>query len=853
MPAKTQQQTTHTPIMQQYLGFKADYPDILLLFRMGDFYELFYEDARKAARLLDLTLTSRGRSAGEAIPMAGVPYHAVDSYLAKLIRLGEAVAICEQIGDPALAKGPVEREVVRVITPGTVTDDALLDEKTDNLLVCIYIDANEQGIAVLNLSDGRFVLMQTSNPGAMHNELQRLQPAELLICEDNEPENRLKAVCRNIVTRPGWDFEYATAANLIRQQYQIKTLEGLGCNDLPLAVSAAGALLKYVNETQSAALLHLQNIKVERQCDSIILDGVTRRNLELERDLSGGKDHSLLKVLDSTATAMGGRLLKRWLNRPIRDQQTLLLRHDVVAKLLQNRAYIEVRASLKQIRDLERILTRVALKTARPADLVQLHKSLLQLPGLKSTLAVIDSPRLQILNHQIADFSELQHYLEGALMEIPAATLRDGGVIADGFDDELDQLRQLSSDAGQFLNALEEREKETTGLTSLKVGFNRVHGYYIEVSRQQSRSVPNHYHRRQTLKSSERFITGELKGFEDKILSAQEKALTREKFLYEQLLERICQDLAALQISASALCEIDVLGCFAERADILDYQQPQFSDSAGFEIIAGRHAVIEQLQATPFIANDLVLNADTSMLLITGPNMGGKSTYMRQTALIVLLAHIGSFVPAEKAILGPIDCIFTRIGAADDISTGKSTFMVEMVETATILNNATECSLVLIDEIGRGTSTYDGVSLAWACAAYLANKIRAFTLFATHYFELTSLTEIIDNIKNVHLDAIEHNDEIIFLHTVKPGATNQSYGIQVAKLAGIPQSVINQANHQLDVIEKNTVDLLQEDIPQADLFQQTDKIQALLRETDPDALTPKQALELLYQLHELNK
>ena len=847
----------HTPVMQQYLGFKADYPDILLFFRMGDFYELFFEDARKIARLLDLTLTSRGRSAGEAIPMAGVPHHAVDPYLARLIRLGESVAICEQIGDPALAKGPVERKVVRIVTPGTVTDAALLEESRDNLLVCIFMDENEQGIASLNVSDGRFVLMQTSSPGAMHDELQRLKPAELLICEDTQMRDRLKAVCSRIVSRPDWDFDYAAAADLIKQQYQINALSGLGCKDLPLAVSAAGALLKYVNETQSAALLHLQHIKVERRSESIILDGITRRNLELEQGLSGKKDHSLFNVLNSTSTAMGSRLLKRWLNRPIRDQQTLRLRHDVVGSLLQNRAYREVRGSLKQISDLERILTRIALKTARPVDLAQLHISLRQLPGLKSTLAAINSPHLQTLNEQIADFSTLQQHVQSALMDMPATSLRDGGVIADGFDDELDGLRQLSADAGRFLGALEEREKQRTGIASLKVGFNRVHGYYIEVSRQHSSAVPKQYHRRQTLKSAERFITDELKVFEDKILSAQEKALARERFLYEQLLERVCADLRALQTLASALCEIDVLASFAERADVLDYHRPEFNDTVGLEMIAGRHAVIERLQTTPFIANDVTLNAEASMLLITGPNMGGKSTYMRQTALIVLLAHIGSFVPAERAVLGPIDRIFTRIGAADDISTGQSTFMVEMVETANILNNATAHSLVLIDEIGRGTSTYDGMSLAWACAAYLANKIKALTLFATHYFELTALPELINNIKNVHLNAIEHNDEIIFLHRVKPGATNRSYGIQVARLAGIPTPVIQQANHQLNVIENNTLDLL-EDIPQADLFQQTDtqqrdSIRALLEENDPDATTPKEALALLYRLHALNQ
>ena len=842
----------HTPVMQQYLGFKADYPGILLFFRMGDFYELFYEDARKAARLLDITLTSRGKSDGEAIPMAGVPYHAVDSYLAKLIRLGEPVAICEQIGDPALAKGPVERKVTRVVTPGTVTDEILLEERTDNLLVCIHIDDIQQGIASLNLSDGRFTLSQTTSLNSLHDELERLRPAELLIREGDGLESKLGACCKNVVSRAAWHFDYDAASNVIKQQYQVSELEGLGCTALPVATSAAGALLQYVNETQSVALLHLQPIKVEYQSDSIILDAVSRRNLELEQDLSGRKANSLLGVLDTTATTMGGRLLKRWLNRPLRDQQALRLRHDAVKNLLIGKTYVAIHKSLKHINDLERILARVALKSARPRDLAQLYKSLLRLPDLKSTLATVNSPRINELNNLIHDFPELKTFLGSALLEAPAASIRDGGVIADGFDDELDQLRQLDRDAGVFLSSLEERERERTGISTLKVGFNRVHGYYIEVSRLQSESVPVEYHRRQTLKSTERFITGELKDFEDKVLSAKERALAREKILYEKILERICADLAPLQASATALCEADVLACFAERADVLDYRQPEFVDTPGFDIRAGRHAVIERLQTAPFIANDTTLNDAVRMLLITGPNMGGKSTYMRQTALITLLAHIGSFVPADKAILGPVDRIFTRIGATDDISAGKSTFMAEMVETAGILNNATDISLVLIDEIGRGTSTYDGLALAWACAAYLADNIRAFTLFATHYFELTTLAEIMDTVKNVHLDAIKYNDEIVFLHTVKPGATNRSYGIQVAQLAGIPRAVINQANHQLDVMEKNTVDLLP-DVPQQDLFQQPDELRELLDEINPDVVTPKEALEILYRLRELSR
>ncbi|MCY4154842.1 MAG: DNA mismatch repair protein MutS [Gammaproteobacteria bacterium] len=836
--------------MQQYLGLKAEYPDILLLFRMGDFYELFFEDARKAARLLDLTLTSRGKSGNQVIPMAGVPYHAVDSYLARLIRMGESVVICEQVGDPALAKGPVERKVTRVVTPGTVTDEALLEEKADSLLVCVHDLGAEYGVAALNLADGRFALSQLQDRDSLLDELARLQPAELLLCEGSSLEQTLNIACKNIAVRAAWQFEAARAEDAIRGQYQVKELDGLGLTELAAATAAAGALLQYVDETQGAALLHLQSIKVEQRSDSVILDAVTRRNLELEQDLKGRKANSLLAVLDTAATTMGSRLLKRWLNRPLRDQQTLCLRHDAVSQLSADKTWRTVHEALKQINDLERILARVALKTARPRDLSQLHKALLQLPELKTTLAAVHSPRVSELNEMILEFPALQQYLGVALPEAPAATIREGGVIADGFDNELDQLRQLDRDAGSFLDELEMREREQTGIPTLKVGFNRVHGYYIEVSRAHSEAVPERYHRRQTLKSAERFISAELKDFEDKVLSARERALAREKVLYELILERICAELAPLQTTAAALCEVDVLACFAERADALDYCRPEFTDTPGMQICAGRHAVIERLQDTPFIANDIHLDDSVRMLLITGPNMGGKSTYMRQTALIALLAHIGSFVPAARAVLGPIDRIFTRIGAVDDISSGKSTFMAEMVEAAIILNNASDRSLVLIDEIGRGTSTYDGLALAWACAAHLANKVRAFTLFATHYFELTVLPELMHTVHNAHLDAIKHNNEIIFLYAVKPGATNRSYGIQVAQLAGIPRTVINQARHQLEIMEKNSVDLAP-DAPQQELFQQPDEVRELLRETDPDGLTPKQALELLYQLREL--
>lgn len=837
--------------MLQYLGFKAKHPDMLLLFRMGDFYELFYDDARKAARLLDIALTARGKSAGEPIPMAGVPYHAIDSYLAKLVRLGESVAICEQIGDPAKSKGPVEREVVRIVTPGTVTDEALLEERQDNLLLGIEQQQDSFGLAFLELASGRFTLMQLTGMDALESELKRLRPAEILISEDSPLRAQLQNGCYNLSSRPPWQFDLTTASDTIKQQYGVKKLAGFGCENLALAITAAGALLYYLGETQRASLIHLQAIRTEQHDDCIILDAISQRNLELEHDLSGNKEHSLLQVIDSSITAMGSRLLKRWIHRPLRDKQTLKLRHDAVAQLLNNRNYVAVREPQRNISDMERILTRVALKSARPRDLIQLRATLAALPGLIEQLQLIDSPRLQTLLKDIHCPPALYEFLCKALFDSPPVTVRDGGVIADGFDNELDQLRKLSTDAGQFLIDLEIKEKQRTGISNLKVGYNRVHGYYIEISRHQSNEVPTDYHRRQTLKASERFITEELKNFEDKVLSAREKALAREKFLYESVLLRICEDLSQLQRCATALAEVDVLASFAERAEQLNFNQPEFSESCGLTIQAGRHPVVEQLQAESFIANDTVFNDSRRMLIITGPNMGGKSTYMRQTALIVILAHIGSFVPADKAVLGPVDRIFTRIGASDDLSRGQSTFMVEMTETANIINNATEQSLVLMDEVGRGTSTYDGLALAWACADHLARKTKAFTLFASHYFELTALPEQIDDIANVHVSVVEHGDDIVFMHSVKEGPANRSYGLQVAQLAGVPKSVIDHAKRRLQEISQPESILAPPNVGQSDLFEQTHPLVKEIQDLNPDELSPKQALDLIYKLRAL--
>ena len=842
--------------MRQYLGFKSQHPDKLLFFRMGDFYEFFYEDAKKAARLLDISLTSRGRSAGEPIPMAGVPYHAAESYLAKLLKLGESVVICEQVGDPATSKGPVDREISRIITPGTVTDEALMDQAADNLLSAILENDGKFGLATIDICSGRFVLMQLENKEMLNSELERLRPAELLISEDSALKHIVKCQC-NVTTRPDWHFDKESAVELLKNQFKVRELSGFGCEEMPLAISAAGCLLQYAEETQRSALQHLQAICVEHQQDSIILDAVSRRNLELETDNEGSGKHSLLSVLKTTSTAMGGRLLGRWLHRPIRDLATLGLRHNAVALLMHNRQFIHFHDSLRSIGDMERILARISLKSARPRDLIQLRDTLGVLPNLEKILADIDSPLLQKLGHHVDGFPDIVDLLSDAISDSPPLTVRDGGVIAKNYHAELDELRQLSTEAGQFLLDLESREKKRTGIATLKVGYNRIHGYYIEISRNQTCELPSEYRRRQTLKASERYITPELKSFEDKVLSAQEKALALEKQLYDELLDKLCERISALQKCSAAVAEIDVLVCFAERAETLNLNQPTFKTSQGISITAGRHLVVEQMQTETFIPNDLQLDDKHRMLIITGPNMGGKSTYMRQTALIVILAHIGCFVPAERAELGPIDRIFTRIGAADDLAGGRSTFMVEMTETANILNNASHQSLVLLDEIGRGTSTYDGLALAWTCAEHLARNVGALSLFATHYFELTALPDHIQEVENVHLDAIEHDDKIVFLHTVKKGATNRSYGLQVALLAGVPRNVVNQAKQFLQEMEAGHT-LPYPDRKQDDMFTekhslQKDPVLEELAKLDADELSPKAALDTLYLLKSLQK
>ena len=855
------QKTTdqHTPMMQQFLRIKSDHPDTLLFYRMGDFYELFFDDAKKASQLLDITLTSRGQSAGLPIPMAGIPYHAAEGYLAKLLRNGESIAICEQIGDPATSKGPVERKVVRIVTPGTVTDEALLEDRKDNLLVavCSFPSSSlgtRHGIASLDLTSGRFVLQQVESEDQLLSELGRLNPAELLFNEDWLLPSSLQqrsGLCR----RPPWHFEPESARQQVLKQFNTLDLKGFGCDKLPAAIAAAGALLHYVKDTQQGVLPHIQGIRTESSDDSILLDASSRRNLELDYHPSGHLQYTLFGVLDKTATAMGSRCLRRWINRPLRDRHILNNRYACVDTLLNGKVYQDVQTHLRQVGDIERISSRIALKSARPRDLLVLRNTLAVLPDLQQTLATSDNPQLAHTAIQIGEQPEILKQLQKAIIDNPPVLIRDGGVIAPGYNQELDDLRHLSQNADQFLIDMENREKAATGITTLKVNYNRVHGYYIEISHLHSHKVPAHYTRKQTLKGAERYITEELKSFEDRVLSAKEKSLAFEKALYEELLNIIAASLIPLQQCAAALAELDVLVNFAERAETLNLSQPVLVDKPGITIEGGRHLVVEQVSDIPFVPNDLSFSSQRRMLVVTGPNMGGKSTYMRQAALIVLIAHIGCYVPAKTLTCGPVDKIFTRIGASDDLASGRSTFMVEMSETANILHNATSKSLILMDEIGRGTSTFDGLSLAWACADHLAKETKAFTLFATHYFELTTLSDEQKTIHNVHLDAMEHGDKIIFLHAVKEGPANQSYGLQVAALAGVPRSVIDKAKTKLRHLEDNAYSEQQAatGVNQLDLFSSKEyhPVVTLLEDIKPDDLSPRQALELLYRLKSL--
>ncbi len=842
----------HTPMMRQFLAIKEAHPDELLFYRMGDFYELFYRDAEIAAPVLDITLTSRGKSAGESIPMAGVPYHAAESYLAKLVRAGFSVAIAEQIGDPNETKGPVERKVVRVVTPGTLTDESLLDASGDALIVSVVRRQLSAGIAWMDLSSGRFLVTEVEGDEALSAELQRLSPAELLLPEDAS----IPTLADHVAIRrlAAWQFDEDSARTQLNQHFQTRDLSGFGCDDLSLAIAAAGCLLDYVKDTQRNELPHLTSIRHERQSDSVILDAATRRNLEIDLNLHGGEDNTLFSVYNSTVTAMGTRHLRRWLHRPVRVRSVLEDRLDAVSRLAQNYAFETTRQAFKPISDLERILARVALRSSRPRDLTRLRDSLWALPALIAATPQ-DTNLLQRLHSDVGQYPELCGLLRRALVESPPVVIRDGGVLAEGYDEELDELRGINENAGEYLVDIERREREATGLSTLKVGYNRVHGYYIEISRQQSDQAPDTYQRRQTLKNVERFITPELKQFEDKALSSRSRALAREKFLYEALVERIAVDLLPLQTTSRAICDLDVIACFAERADALSLSRPSFSDEAQLDISNGRHPVVEQVSDKPFIANNTLLNQQRRMLLITGPNMGGKSTYMRQNALIVLLAHCGAFVPADSVALSLVDRIFTRIGSSDDLASGLSTFMVEMTETANILHNATEKSLVLMDEVGRGTSTFDGLSIAWASAVTLAERVRALTFFATHYFELTALPDDHASMANVHLDATEHEDHVVFMHHIQEGPANRSFGLEVARLAGVPAGVLLHARQKLGELESQQVIERPPAIGgQEDLFSAptvNSPVLDVLSDIDPDELSPKEALDALYMMKTL--
>ena len=834
-------------MMQQYLRIKGEHPDILVFYRMGDFYELFYDDAEKASRLLDLTLTQRGASAGAPVKMAGVPAHSVEQYLAKLVKLGESVAIAEQLGDPATSKGPVDRQVTRIVTPGTLTDSELLDEKSDNILLALHRDRSSVGLAWLSLASGALRVAEIA-PQALDNELRRIGPAEVLISQDVQLNGYF-------ATRlPAWHFDIESGKKKLLKQLGAATLAGYGCEDLTLAIGACGALLEYAAKTQGQALAHVTAVSAERAGEYVRLDAATRRNLELTETLRGEPAPTLFSLLDECATGMGSRLLRHWLHHPLRDREALRGRHSAVEALQSVQLY----KILRRFSDVERITARLALKSVRPRELASLRDSLKLLPELQAALPDT-APLLKELIGSLDIPADAFELLQKCLRPEPAARVIDGGVIADGYSADLDELRRLQTDSGQFLVELEAREKARTGIPNLRVAYNSVHGYYIEVTNSHAAKVPDDYRRRQTLKSAERYITPELKAFEDKALSARDRALALEKSLYDEVLQKLQPHLPELQRIAKAIAQSDVLSTFASIALKKNYGRPQFTDDNCIEIEAGRHPVVEGQKgemSESFIANDCRLSPTRRLLLITGPNMGGKSTYMRQVALIVLLAHIGSFVPARAARIGPIDQVFTRIGAADDLAGGRSTFMVEMTESAAILHNATEKSLVLMDEVGRGTSTFDGLALAWAIARHLVEKNRSLSLFATHYFEMTRLALEYREVANIHLDAVEHKDTVVFLHAVEEGPASRSYGLQVAGLAGVPRPVIRQAKKYLQLLEDSSLARgNQEDLFSRKIEQEPEPVADPLREElqkiNPDELTPREALELLYRLKKL--
>ncbi len=845
----------HTPIMQQYLGIKSDYPDTLLFYRMGDFYELFYDDAKKAAELLDITLTSRGKSGDVAIPMAGVPWHSVDQYLASLLKQRVSVAICEQVGDPGASKGPVERKVVRVITPGTLTEEILLADRVENIIAALFENNGRTGMATLEISSGRFKGYEIDSREKLDSGLMRFNAEEVLVAEN---QTKLFNIGHE-TTIPDWYFDRARAEQVLCSLFSTRTLEPFDCHRYPSATRCAGALIHYVKDVHGQAMPHIKGIEFESPNSAIVIDTVTRNNLEIENPGSGRGALSLIGLFDRCATPMGARMLRRWFNGPIRDIDELRKRHDGVEWLLDSQYYADLKSLLKQVGDIERILARVAMKSARPRDLVRLKTALDVLPALNELIRDTPSALIDSLKEQLRPRPHIRELLARAVKDDCPALIRDGGVLRDDYDDELGQLRRLQRDSGDFLIDLEGREKQRTGIGNLKVRYNRVHGYYIEIPRSQSEQAPQEYIRRQTIKNAERFVTEELKELEDRILGARSKALSREKWLYDQLIETLVPEVPELLQCADNLAIIDCIGNFAECAAALRLNRPELVDYTSLSIVDGRHPVIEQVLENRFIANSTDLTERSRMQIITGPNMGGKSTYMRQVAIITLLAHTGCFVPAQSARIGPVDRIYTRIGSADDLAGGRSTFMVEMTEMAHILRNATKDSLVLVDEIGRGTSTYDGLSLAWACARYLATRVRSFTLFSTHYFELTALADHLPGAENIHLDAVEYGNDIIFLYSVKNGPASRSYGLQVARLAGIPDEVIEESRTRMRVLEERHANRADTDSPgavrQPGLFSENraaeQAVITRLKEFSADDTSPLEALNMLYELTRL--
>ena len=842
-------------MMRQYLGIKSEYPDTLVLYRMGDFYELFFEDAERAAKILDITLTARGKSAGTPIPMAGVPYHSIDQYLAKLVQANIPVAICEQIGDPATSKGPVERKVVRVITPGTLTEETLLSDRKQNITAAIIAIDDRIGIATLEISSGRFNGYELDDISDLEGEITRLGAVEVVI---GQQQNEILSIDR-ATTVPDWYFEPERVNQQLCEQFATHDLTAFECQEFPLATRAAGALSQYIRDLHGASTPHLTGIEFSRGEDQLVIDQITRVNLEIEKAQDGDTSHSLVNLVDQCATPMGARMIRRWVSSPIRRHDLLGHRHDAIDWFIDNSHYMDIASALKPVGDMERILARVAMKSARPRDLIRLRNGLACLPEIDALLQDTPSSLVSNLLSRIKPFPDISSLLEKAVQDEPPSIIRDGGVLRDDYDEELREYRYLQRDSSAFLLELEQKEKQQTGVTNLRVKYNKVHGYYIELPRSQSDDVPEHYIRRQTVKNAERFITEELKEFEDKILSAKGKSLAREKWLYDQLLDTLGEHVTNMLDCAQALAELDSLQNLAERAVSLRWNRPTYSTESILKIQGGRHPVVEKALGSGFIANDTDLNDTIRMQLITGPNMGGKSTYMRQVAVMTLLAHTGSYVPADQYIVGPLDRIYTRIGAADDLAGGRSTFMVEMTEIAHILRNASKNSLVLVDEIGRGTSTFDGLSLAWSCADDLAKRIQAFTLFSTHYFELTALAEQLNGVINVHLDAVEHGNKIVFLYAVKKGPASQSYGLQVARLAGVPENVIDVSRVKLTELESrySALESVQNSTPapQSSLFPETrpeeQAVIARLKAFLPDDTSPRQALDLLYDLTQM--